>query len=607
MSTEPSAIQILERLLAYPSLKDNLKFWQIQRFLEITCRVWLEIVPPGTSRPVILPSHVAGLLCSVLELSMESVHLSWHAFADIAEASFLNPNRISLDDGFRLHSQEHKIGAETIAPPFTVCPHDGCHSARLGEPSIVEARLYTLHRGILPVFSRSLYCRKCFTRFYSNYSVSNASNADAQRVYYTIDIPNIIHVTETCFVERQLCIYFEMQMAVSHTTCQAIAWVYNMALGASDIPNASRLIHQLTGDIVLDSFLLHGILCDKNKRREVLSVPHNSSQNHRLDQALAERNYRMTGTGQDMWAHACDKCMKIYQGQDGLWYRMTGGVHDGVTVRHVCCSVHNCTEPLQSQRDHFCYSHRELANICCVHGCSSPAEPGFSTCILPAHRDFQTQADLRNTAMFQLHSRLRKAVEPIQRNASVCLKGRTSRSWTHNEQLFVRCCGVIISHATFFGAKGIISVKSFLKATFPEEYPGAMPSYIFYDNNCQFLKHLRSCDDHYFDNVSLPVDVFHFKCKHTEKDTFCQINCNPARFKELIGSDGKWIFNSSVAEQAKTLYRKCLFSGTASFFSFNFFLDEMIAIHNEITIQELERSGQRPHLQELELLQGDYM
>jgi hypothetical protein len=41
---------------------------------------------------------------------MESVHLSWHAFADIAEASFLNPNRISLDDGFRLHSQEHKIG-----------------------------------------------------------------------------------------------------------------------------------------------------------------------------------------------------------------------------------------------------------------------------------------------------------------------------------------------------------------------------------------------------------------------------------------------------------------------------------------------------------------
>lgn len=83
-----------------------------------------------------------------------------------------------------------------------------------------------------------------------------------------------------------------------------------------------------------------------------------------------------------------------------------------------------------------------------------------------------------------------------------------------------------------------------------------MPSYIFYDNNCQFLKHLRSCDDHYFDNVGLPVDVFHFKCKHTEKDTFCQINCNPACFKELIGSDGKWIFNSSAAEQANVWFGK---------------------------------------------------
>jgi hypothetical protein len=25
------------------------------------------------------------------------------------------------------------------------------------------------------------------------------------------------------------------------------------------------------------------------------------------------------------------------------------------------------------------------------------------------------------------------------------VKGKLSRSWTHNEQLFVRCCGIIIS------------------------------------------------------------------------------------------------------------------------------------------------------------------
>lgn len=39
------------------------------------------------------------------------------------------------------------------------------------------------------------------------------------------------------------------------------------------------------------------------------------------------------------------------------------------------------------------------------------------------------------------------------------VKGRASRRWTHNEQLFVRCCGVIVSRATFFGAEGVAGHK----------------------------------------------------------------------------------------------------------------------------------------------------
>lgn len=37
-------------------------------------------------------------------------------------------------------------------------------------------------------------------------------------------------------------------------------------------------------------------------------------------------------------------------------------------------------------------------------------------------------------------------------------KGRIYRRWTHNEQLFVCCCGVILSRATFFGSEGILGV-----------------------------------------------------------------------------------------------------------------------------------------------------
>jgi hypothetical protein len=60
----------------------------------------------------------------------------------------------------------------------------------------------------------------------------------------------------------------------------------------------------------------------------------------------------------------------------------------------------------------------------------------------------------------------------------------------------------------------------------------------------------------YFDNVGLLVDVFHFNCKHTICNLFCQINCNPAPFQELIGADSKWIFNSSAAEQVNVWFGK---------------------------------------------------
>jgi len=78
--------------------------------------------------------------------------------------------------------------------------------------------------------------------------------------------------------------------------------------------------------------------------------------------------------------------------------------------------------------------------------------------------------------------------------------------------------------------------------------PGSMPDHIFYDNNCTIAKMVK--DDPIFKNVGLTVDVFHFKCKHSEKDTFCQENCNPAAYPELLGTGTQpWYFNSSVAEQ----------------------------------------------------------
>ncbi|KAJ7821975.1 hypothetical protein B0H13DRAFT_365352 [Mycena leptocephala] len=120
-----------------------------------------------------------------------------------------------------------------------------------------------------------MQCPACFTRYYHNYHVPKTSEQSLRNVYYSTEVPAIIHVTESCFVEKELCLYFEAQMAISHTPCQAIAKVYNAVLAnTSTIPNSSRLVQQLSGELVLDAFLFHSILRDKSRRHEILSVPH---------------------------------------------------------------------------------------------------------------------------------------------------------------------------------------------------------------------------------------------------------------------------------------------------------------------------------------------
>ncbi|KAJ7353474.1 hypothetical protein DFH08DRAFT_805022 [Mycena albidolilacea] len=336
MSSTELAVQILTCLLSHNSLKGHLQFGQIQRFLELARQLWLEIVPPSRARPIVLPKNIASFMSSVLELKPEIIQLTWHAYSDLAQALFNAPSEPSLDDNFKQHGHAEQLD--------------------------------------------------CHTRYYHNYSVKDAeTNPMARQEYYGPQIPEFIHVFESCYVERALCVFFETELCLSHSTCQGIARVYNCALAyTSDHPSASRLKDELGGNLVLESFFLHAILRHKMKHGETLMLSHRGHQNHRLDEVLAQRNYVMVD-------------------------KVSAGVHDGVTVRHVACSVHNCTEALLSQRDLYCHTHRDLIKVCCIRRCDASAEPGFRTCKDPLHRAFQAAAEEKNTAMFQLHSRLRKA------------------------------------------------------------------------------------------------------------------------------------------------------------------------------------------------------
>jgi hypothetical protein len=81
-------------------------------------------------------------------------------------------------------------------------------------------------------------------------------------------------------------------------------------------------------------------------------------------------------------------------------------------------------------------------------------------------------------------------------------------------------------------------------------------------------------------------------------------HCNPASFPELMEGN-RWVFNSSAAEQANVWFgqfQSIVREMTVE--KYNFFLDEMISIHNERVVRQLEKRGQYPHLRDRDVLLG---
>ncbi|KAJ7699399.1 hypothetical protein B0H16DRAFT_1836555 [Mycena metata] len=183
-------------------------------------------------------------------------------------------------------------------------------------------------------------------------------------------------------------------------------------------------------------------------------------------------------------------------------------------------------------------------------------------------------------------------------NGNKVIKAFFGRKSTHNEQLSIYSCGVGAGRASFFGSEAPNAVREFWMKLYPTK--ASLPGVLWHDNNCSIVKMLRNDPDEYhrdyFEDIALPVDVFHFKCKHKETDLDCGTNCNPYRWPELRTEDGKWRFNSSAAEQTNAW-----FGGFQSIVRemtverYNFFLDEMIKRRNRTLVQDLRRRGKHPN------------
>lgn len=138
---------------------------------------------------------------------------------------------------------------------------------------------------------------------------------------------------------------------------------------------------------------------------------------------------------------------------------------------HPCCNEHECKQPLRKVFDEFCPSHQFLGSLCCIDSCSLPREPGFRTCATSKHRlEEKRRMSLATSGSYRRRPGAVSSRRTYQkdsdntessgsaRRSSKGVRGVFSRRWTHNEQLMVRPCGIIIGRATFYAAESVSGV-----------------------------------------------------------------------------------------------------------------------------------------------------
>ncbi|KAJ3825170.1 hypothetical protein F5880DRAFT_1478758 [Lentinula raphanica] len=573
-------------------------------------------LPDITIPPELLPSHVASFLANALNLDKITIDNLWsilrHHIWQLNEV-YINPTeRILFDEhGSRTARKEHKIAYFMFYPPYTRCP---CCNHLLNRISRVTVTFFTKD-GPFPAYSTSLRCNKesCETRYYLNYCVKIKTHI---RQYYDEPVPEVIHLEDHSFIQVALSELFTSCTLFAWVSSQNCASIYNHTLSSYSHKEVHESKFTLTSTQVWRSFVLVSLLKDWRDRGQTLIMREDAELNLRLQELMCQRNERIIVEGQRERLHACNTCS------------LRAVVTDGVTLGHPCCKVHNCSEPLQNNRHHWCKTHIDRQRVCVFADCNLPAHFGHRTCGQSSHQKYEDYRNLKGKGFFLLRQRLQRAgvqqplasldsdlsipeddlvditeaddpntaTDPSHKSDKGNRPSRAlfARRRTHNEQLVVCTCGIIAARATMYGAEAISGVKDFLKSVYP--IPNDLPDVIFYDNNCHLQAHLQAQNDTFFRGTMLPVDVFHFKSKHKESDEFCQRHCNPSQWTELVGDNGEWVFNSSAAEQAnvwiggyQAIVREMLY------YNYNFFLDKMIRRRNEVLITKLRKASQVPY------------
>jgi hypothetical protein len=308
---------------------------------------------------------------------------------------------------------------------------------------------------------------------------------------------------------------------VSFANCAAIYLNTHKTTTMDKIPESWKFKGKLDGKNVAHSFILMALLEDHKRRNTTLQVPHSGLQSERYKLAMREKNDRTRLYGQTELRHRCKKCVREYP-DNILGLTVHAVVMDGITLGRPTCSVPHCTIPLANKRHHFCPTHANFNQKCVIVGCDKRiSAPDKRTCDDPTHQRVEAIHVERKGAAFQLKEKLKRAkvahpkhgealdlpvahiieqdddldetyeivgdrVIPSEEeavtqttlaraslNATIVgnvpiqapgpstkkkIRAQFGRSRTHNEQILVAPCGIIIARETFYHAESITAV-----------------------------------------------------------------------------------------------------------------------------------------------------
>lgn len=449
---------------------------------------------------------------------------------------------------------------------------------------------------------------------------------------------------------RLAMMFRSIQMLAHVSHFNIVNWFNQTYVDDLNIPrfsNDQAFSPAMSDAVCSDGLDLFDLLRHADRRGTQVSVSASGTDHLRFEEAMGEHLALLAAEGTRDRDHYCSGCVRIKQSGvdpdtgEEILIGIRAVVTDGLTIGHWRCSASThqleelaqaaglpppegpCTQRLDNINDRFCPEHSDLlGNRCQAQPCRAAAVEGTKTCKKQEHIDAMRAFDERVKGNFSLTAILNRPGSNLPSDPTVHLNSETgefydleslqqadesnraheatrdggesqpvckvclSRCRTHNDQLIVGCCGVVLARKTFYHSESVSAVKHFIKETFPQ----GLPEVVFYDNACRLTEHIYHGDGDIkdFEGTVIPVDPFHHR-SHAGSDTFCQRFTDPKLFPD-IQENGKWIFNASAAELTNIWY-----GGFASMcrnmhsIKYNFFLEEMVALRNEWLIKKLEK------------------